>query len=339
MASSSSATSSSIDITGCNQQLESPLFSVLPGEIRNEIFALALIQYEDFESAYPEDSYWYRPGFKGPRKSSSTLLQTCKLAYAEGQKVFLRELEFAFWFDRGPEGRTGNDNCELFFLDLTPQQSRDLQRVRFFTQMYWLEGGDNLLWLFSQPQFRPETLTVTVRYSDWWFWETDEPLRMAEDWLRGFRGPTGLRELRVEYETLAAKRDEMMSIVERNKRWKLAVGKRREGGNDEEEEEGGYLSAEGTKLVEWRWRGTSRLGGREWAHHGEGDTVEYVVVTDTWRFVEGAMSEEDRARRVELRLPPEKLIYNSNGDGLASRIRRQVLRTQGIPPFSNRERL
>ncbi|GKT83274.1 hypothetical protein Ct61P_01124 [Colletotrichum tofieldiae] len=188
MASSSSATSSSIDITGCNQQLESPLFSVLPGEIRNEIFALALIQYEDFESAYPEDSYWYRPGFKGRGRAAAPSSRR------------------ASWH-RGPEGRTGNDNCELFFLDLTPQQSRDLQR----------------------PQFRPETLTVTVRYSDWWFWETDEPLRMAEDWLRGFRGPTGLRELRVEYETLAAKRDEMMSIVERNKRWKLAVGKRREG--------------------------------------------------------------------------------------------------------------
>jgi hypothetical protein len=30
--------------------------------------------------------------------SSSSLLRTCKLAYAEGQKVFLREQEFAFWF-------------------------------------------------------------------------------------------------------------------------------------------------------------------------------------------------------------------------------------------------
>ncbi|GKT42077.1 uncharacterized protein ColSpa_02258 [Colletotrichum spaethianum] len=318
MASSSSATSSSIDITGCDRQLQSPLFSVLPGEIRNEIFALALIQYEDDESAYPEDSFWYRPGFTGPRRSSSSLLRTCKLVYAEGQKVFLKELEFAFWFDRGPDGRSGTLNCKRFFNELTPQQSGDLQRVRFFTQLYWLEDGRNLQWLFAQPQFRPRTLTITVRYSDWWFWEQDEPLRMGEAWLRGFRGPTGLRELRVEYETLAGKRDEMMAIVERNKRWRLAVGER---GADGEEQEGGYLSAERTRLAEWRWRGTSRLGGQEWAHHGDGDTVEYVVVTDTWRFVEGAMDEEDRARRFD---PP---VYSDRPGRRAGRIGRPELRT------------
>lgn len=56
------------------------------------------MQYEDNASAYPKDSYWYRPGFSGPHKGSSALLRTCKIAYAEGQKVFLRELEWAFWF-------------------------------------------------------------------------------------------------------------------------------------------------------------------------------------------------------------------------------------------------
>lgn len=217
--------------------------------------------------------------------------------------------------DRGPEGRTRNHACEKFFSALTEQQARDLTKVRFFTQMYWLEEGRNLATLFAQPQFRPEVLTITVRYSDWWYWESDEPLRMKEDWLRGFRGPRGLRELRVEYETLVGKREEMMGIVGRNKGWKLVVGgggagrddgRVREDGEEkgeeeEEEEEEGYLSAEGTELVEWTWTGASKLGGQTWAHHGEGDTVEYVVVMDTWRFVEGRMSEEDRAKRVEIR--------------------------------------
>jgi hypothetical protein len=81
-----------------NYQSQSPLFGLLPGEIRNEIFALALLQYEDDAAAYPKDSYWYRPGFAGPRKSCSELLRTCKLAYAEGREVFLDQLEWAFWF-------------------------------------------------------------------------------------------------------------------------------------------------------------------------------------------------------------------------------------------------
>jgi hypothetical protein len=81
-----------------NLQLQSPLFGLLPGELRNDIFALALMQYEDDTATYAEDSYWYRPGFCAPRKSSSALLRTCKAAYAEGQKVFLRDVEWAFWF-------------------------------------------------------------------------------------------------------------------------------------------------------------------------------------------------------------------------------------------------
>lgn len=152
--------------------------------------------------------------------------------------------------------------------------------------MYWLEGRLNLSYLLREPKFRPEQLTITIRYSDWWYWESDTPLRMSEDWLRKFCGSPGLRKLRVEYETLVGKKDEMMKIIERNKTWKLPV-----------EDDEGHLSAEGTQLAEWKWNGTSKLGGKEWTHHGPGDTVEYVVVTDTWRYVERPMSEEDASRR------------------------------------------
>jgi hypothetical protein len=81
-----------------NLQLQSPLFGVLPGEIRNQVFTFALMQHGDEAATYPRDSYWYRPGFSGPQHSNSALLRTCRMAYAEGQKVFLRELEWAFWF-------------------------------------------------------------------------------------------------------------------------------------------------------------------------------------------------------------------------------------------------
>jgi hypothetical protein len=161
--------------------------------------------------------------------------------------------------------------------------------------MYWLEGGENLLYLFSMPNFRPAELTITVRYSDWWYWESNEPLRMDEDWLRFFRGNPGLRVLKVEYETLNWKRAEMMRIVERNKSWKLPV--RREEGTFEGNELEGYLSAEGTVLKEWKWKGTSKLGGQRWAHHGVDEKVEYVVVMDTWRFVDGELSDEEMEGR------------------------------------------
>ncbi|KAK7191629.1 hypothetical protein PSPO01_02078 [Paraphaeosphaeria sporulosa] len=274
-----------------NFQSQSPLFGVLPGEIRNEIFAYALMQYEDDAASYPEDSYWYRPGFSGPRKANSALLQTCKAVYTEGQKVFLRDLEWAFWFDRGPSGRSGNVACLSFFSDLSPQAAQALEKVRFLTQMYWLEDGSNLRRIFAEPQFRPSELTITIRYSDWWWWEDNAPMTMKETWLRNFLGSPGLRKLRVEYETLSWKKEEMMRIVERNKKWKLPVRT-----DVDSNEFDGYLSAEKTALSEWTWKGTSKLGGQTWSHFGKGEkddgTVEYIVVTDTWNFVQGSLDVE-----------------------------------------------
>lgn len=84
----------------CHHQEQSPLFRFLPGELRNEIFKWALIQYEDAnqEEKYDEQEFWSRPGFRGPHKSSSTLLRTCRLAYCEGRRVIMREAEHSFWF-------------------------------------------------------------------------------------------------------------------------------------------------------------------------------------------------------------------------------------------------
>ncbi|KAJ4396100.1 hypothetical protein N0V93_000317 [Gnomoniopsis smithogilvyi] len=276
-----------LNLQNCHYQAQSPLFGVLPGEIRNKIFANSLVQYEDDSAAYPEDSYWYRPGFKAPKKSSSSLLQTCKLAYIEGQRIFLEELEWAFWFDRGPAGRSGSRACEQFFNKLAPSQVHSLEQVRFFTQMYWLEGGRAINRLFANANFRPSKLTITIRYSDWWNWEGNARLSMRQDWLANFKGPPGLRELRVEYETISWKKKEMLAIVTRNKDWRLAV------------RDGGHLSAENTHLEEWCWTGPSRLGGRTWAHHGEGESVDYVVVTDTWKYSDGPVPEDILHKQAE----------------------------------------
>lgn len=89
----------SLEYEDCDPQKSSPLFNVLPGELRNEIFKWVLVQYEDEESVgFRENDYHYRPGFHGPHKSSSSLLRSCRLAYCEGRRVIMREAEHAFWF-------------------------------------------------------------------------------------------------------------------------------------------------------------------------------------------------------------------------------------------------
>jgi hypothetical protein len=156
--------------------------------------------------------------------------------------------------------------------------------------MYWLEDGIRMAGIFQQPNFRPTSLTITIRYSDWWYWESNSPLRMSERWLQTFKGPPGLKELRVEYETLSWKREELMRIVERNKQFRLGVVR-----DEDAEEEEGHLSAEKTNLVEWKWKGPSKLDGKQWTHHGHGEEVEYIVIEDMWRYVKGKLEVEESA--------------------------------------------
>lgn len=94
---------------GCHRQAQSPLFGLLPSEIRSSIFAAALAQHVDEDGdvasgaparRYPRDAYWYRPGFTGPRRSSSALLRTCRRACLEGQDMYWGGLEWAFWLGR-----------------------------------------------------------------------------------------------------------------------------------------------------------------------------------------------------------------------------------------------
>ena len=80
-----------------NCQSQSTIFGLLPSELRIEIYAFAFTQNENDKELYPRDSYLSRPG---PRKDSSALLRTCKLAYAEGRRIFLEQSEWTFWFGK-----------------------------------------------------------------------------------------------------------------------------------------------------------------------------------------------------------------------------------------------
>ena len=123
-----------------HSQSQSPFFNALPPEIRNEIYSWTLLQSEDASQTYEADSYWSRPGFRAPLKSRPQLLHTCRLVHLEAETFLMRKAEHAFWFDRGPQEQSGIRKCWEFFNALTPKDVQDLVAVRFFTQMYWLEG-------------------------------------------------------------------------------------------------------------------------------------------------------------------------------------------------------
>lgn len=92
-----------------NLQTQSPLFC-LPAELRNEIFALAVTVYEDLSQPYERETYYWRPGFRGPRRMDVAVLRTCKRAWLETHPLPMKALNdapMAFFLagdDRRPPG-------------------------------------------------------------------------------------------------------------------------------------------------------------------------------------------------------------------------------------------
>jgi hypothetical protein len=96
-----------INIEDAHNQAQSPLFSVIPPEIRNEIFSLALRPYIDVEKLYDRETYWARPGAEGPTRIDTALLRTCKRVWGETKVLLGKDFEPMFYLankSRAPEG-------------------------------------------------------------------------------------------------------------------------------------------------------------------------------------------------------------------------------------------
>ncbi|CAI7632520.1 unnamed protein product [Penicillium palitans] len=88
--------------TKYNEQTQSNIFSLLPPEIRYEIFVYALTSSPDTTQPPGQDGYWYETG----HRTYTELLRTCKKVYMEAWFMPFICSEHAFWMascDRTPE--------------------------------------------------------------------------------------------------------------------------------------------------------------------------------------------------------------------------------------------
>ncbi|KAL8934734.1 MAG: hypothetical protein Q9211_005074 [Gyalolechia sp. 1 TL-2023] len=227
-----------------NPQSQSPLYSRIPPEVRIQIFKFAVTAYEDPTRKYNPSAYYYRPGYTCAHKISTELLRTCRRIYWETFKLPASINEYTSWYYRSPaikrnhlavDGRLGS-----IFL------RRHLRTVHVFAQQVWLEGagfaGFTGLWEYACPT----TLIITLRHSDWWLWESRDPLtfdpkqegraptddhsRLSDSfaqysWGNQFRKIKGLKTLHIELETLEeTKKQELDAIVDRADRWLFPLG-------------------------------------------------------------------------------------------------------------------
>lgn len=272
------------NIARCNGQSQSPLFGTLPPEIRNHIFSLALLQYEDLSKPYEEHNYCYRPGHRARRIVSTGLLQTCRLVWLEANHWPMTQAVHAFWFngDRRPDWARkliGHDDgrCRDFFHRLTSVQHSRVKHIHIFAQMYWLEGSVDRSAIWESLKREPlnlDSFTITIRHSDWWSWEGDAPLRLEDGWVRRLlRSPEAKRiaEFRLELETLEWRVNELRPIVEQ---LRLA-------GEAEEGEHARWELVE--PFEETTWSGPTNLGEYEHDIYADREKLDYRVIAMVWR--------------------------------------------------------
>ncbi len=227
-----------------NPQIESPLFTRIPPEVRNLIFKFALTAYEDPASReYSSAAYYYRPGYTRPHRIDTELLLTCRRAYWETYKFPASINEHTSWYWRAPPNIKKN-HLSVDDRPCSLVRRRDLRTVHVFAQQIWLEGdrfaGFTGLWQYACPT----TLVITLRHSDWWWWEDEAPLTFdpkqegkasheknrsrtaafaLESWGNQFRKIKGLQRLQLELETVANKKQELDAIVDRADGWEFPL--------------------------------------------------------------------------------------------------------------------
>ena len=159
-----------------NPQSSSPLYSTIPPEIRDEIFQYALAEYTktDADSLYAQSTDYTRPGYTGQRAVSTSLLQTCRLAYLETYHLPWANKEHVFWHERSPPGAIPHEEAN-YFARFQPWQIKLVKEIHLFTQLFWLEGKFPYLCKESFMQ-GIEKVKITIRRGDWWWNERNEQL-------------------------------------------------------------------------------------------------------------------------------------------------------------------
>ncbi|KAM7211329.1 hypothetical protein V8F06_013285 [Rhypophila decipiens] len=281
--SSSSSSSSSSPL-----HLESPLFTVFPAEIRSEIFTLALSDFPDTENQYVADTLYTRPSYFAPRKSDVRLLRTCRAIYAESWHLPFTVREQTHWLtsdDRAPpEHHSWVAKYSMLKAAGVIRQAQgievvEIQSLRLFAQMWAVEGGrvGGFMRDLVRHGVGPRSVTLTIRHTDWWWWESNHPLTFKGDWLTACKGniPSSVREFHIELESLERKKDQVDSIAQQMaEKWYFV---RKDG-------VALFPDFSGKSVKIDRWSGSSTWQNHTWARDESAPgRIDYYIATVVFR--------------------------------------------------------
>ncbi|OAQ99953.1 hypothetical protein LLEC1_04022 [Akanthomyces lecanii] len=190
--------------SAAHEQVDCPLFQLCPAEIRSQIFSLVLLDYEDPAEAkqYSKHTCWTHR--YGASTNLQINLQRNLVPSIQAQRT--DALDHQPGPRAPPEYRVNKARKGL-------RETVDGIKREHEEQVCGLESVADFLEQFPDLAF--QRLYITIRHTDFWFWETDEPLRFECQWIPGLCRvlPTTVREVVIEMETVRRKATQLDDIA------------------------------------------------------------------------------------------------------------------------------
>jgi len=198
-------------------QEQSPLLWKLPLEIQREVFSYALTDYEDLTNPYDLQTCYRRPDYLGPRRTDTALLRTCQRVYNEAWSMpwlNAQQTFFLTWSSRAPSRTTTVQAMQQKLQDYHNLDAKTkILNVQIFAQLCRLESGGEFQRILDMQYFQPQTITLTIRHTDFWNWESDNQLSIGFYWVVSCRFPDSLKEFRLQFESLERKKEQVDIIA------------------------------------------------------------------------------------------------------------------------------
>lgn len=170
------------------------------------------------------------------------------------------------------------------------ESKTEISHVRVFAQLYALEPRARLQEILNMRFFYPRVITITIRHTDWWFWESDNNLHFDARWVGVCKFPNSLAELRVAFESLERKKDQIDDVAaQAMESWSFCRF------------DGTLMSASDCVPEIMRWSGAATWGGRRWLRDETGpNKLDYYVSTITWRPVKASVNREELSSQADV---------------------------------------
>lgn len=283
-----------------NDQSRSPLFH-LPTEIRSQIWKATLETSQSFTHEYHKISSWRRPGCKGPKRSYTQILRTCKRIYGEAWSYMYKDFDLTIYLT--PFRYRPLDCINPYVLEERLLQYRnvhgsdlDIEHLQVFAAERETDCVDcSLSSLTRMGHLSPRKITLTFRYVDTKDWEYARQMWIGAAFVLECIFPSSVQEIVVEYESLESRWAEAELLMRRAAtEWYF------------QRKDGVFLTAEYTRPKLQTWTGCSTLNDTRWIRdEARPNELDYVVVSYTW----DARIKQDESQRHQNTLHSRKPFY------------------------------